>query len=255
MQQLGAALFGILGFMILYYVYKHRTAPIVLMLQEVTVALLLVYLYHANTSGDNSRMLRESGRYFPTFSVLTILQKLDLGFSSTWYCLSLELRYAGIAFLVFTLFLFIAACKQKTSVFTRIFAFVPVAFVLLSAGGRLLFGDTLLFQALLDGQTHYRLQHAVYQFHAVWDCLYLLLLASILHSLFQLIRNPANRFLAVFCLAIGLGSRVMMGFSPTVWASGYRTFFLFWIACIVVTVLVADRLPRNRPDSQTPSSA
>ena len=34
---------------------------------------------------------------------------------------------------------------------------------------------------------------------------------------------------------------MIMGFSPTVWASGYRTFAIFIITMIIVSVMIADK--------------
>lgn len=41
-------------------------------------------------------------------------------------------------------------------------------------------------------------------------------------------------------IIIGLGTRMIMGFSPTIWASSDRTYLFFWFALIVDTVLIAD---------------
>lgn len=73
------------------------------------------------------------------------------------------------------------------------------------------------------------------------DLLLVILSSIILLGIFSS-GNCKKMWLVSAILILGLISRVMMGFSPTIWASGERTFIFLYEALIFVCFYLYDQL-------------
>lgn len=73
---------------------------------------------------------------------------------------------------------------------------------------------------------------------AILDLLFVVVIFSMVYSLFFCFENKFNFLFSLGVLSIGFASRMLMGFSPTIWASGERTFLFFYFSMIMVSVLV-----------------
>lgn len=238
MQQMCAALLGILLCTNFYLWFVRKDFDLYSLLQTVAVGAMAVYTYSLNVFSDNSRMLRETARYFPGFGELSVLQKAELGFSSTFYCMTMELRLAFAGFAVFALFLAVSGVRLcgKTSVKTA--SVFPLVFVL----G---FGITSLIRpdwvkAVCGGLVNGRVGKAEYVFSPVSDLLFLLVAVCVIIAVFALLKTKQAKMIGALVLSAGFGSRVLMGFSPTVWASGYRTFAILFVSFILVALLIIN---------------
>ena len=49
-------------------------------------------------------------------------------------------------------------------------------------------------------------------------------------------------YFPIYLLLVGLASRMMMGFSPTVWASRERTFTIAYFAMLAIAVMLVRKL-------------
>ncbi len=229
-------LFGC-GFMI--YKKKFRIFPV---LQLIISILGLLTAYIGNLSGDNSRMVREIGRYFPEFEALNILEKIELGFSSTFYCLTMKASFASAVFIAFTFFLSVAIFKSNHKTLFKILSVIPPAFsVVFSLISLTPLKDSDFILFLTGGMQHFKMTKAVYSFEIVPDIIFAVTAVLVLTLIAILLKERTDILKAYLILAVGLGTRLIMGFSPTVWASGYRTFCIMFIAICIVTVMIADR--------------
>ncbi len=68
----------------------------------------------------------------------------------------------------------------------------------------------------------------------------LIVASSCMIAIGMLCNNFFELLLYEGIIIIGLGTRMVMGFSPTIWASDDRTYLFCWFALIVETVLIAD---------------
>lgn len=240
MQQTAVVLATVLFAGCAYLIITKKKFLYVLLQFIITVAGSL-YSYSINVFGDNSRMLRETNRYFPGFAELNIFEKAELGFSSTMYCLTMKPHFAWAAFLIFTLLLAIAAYKLRLTWFKRIVVSFPFAFSLIIGILSLVPQKHVPFLKHITGSLkHYKMTKATYSFEIIPDIIFILICLCILYSLFVLIDERKAVFVCIATLLLGFGSRMLMGFSPTVWASGYRTFFIMFTSFIIVSVLVTD---------------
>lgn len=236
MQQMGvvlAAAFLLAGLCLA----GQRRFPVYPILMLLLTAVGLLYSYSLNMFGGNNRMLRETARYFPTFSQLNVLEKVELGFSSTFYCLTMYVHLVWSAFLLFAFFLMQSVFRHHRGTASRLAAAFPFGFSLVFGLLSLLPERMTPFLSFVTGGLqNYGVGKASYAPAPVADFLFLLVCGCVLYSLWLLLGR--ERFWgAFFTLALGLGSRLLMGFSPTVWASGFRTFAILLLAFLVTAVM------------------
>lgn len=236
MQQMGvvlAAAFLLAGL----WLAGQRRFPVYPILMLLLTAVGLLYSYSLNMFGGNNRMLRETARYFPTFSQLNVLEKVELGFSSTFYCLTMYVHLVWPAFLLFAFFLMQSVFRHHQGTASRLAAAFPFGFSLVFGLLSLLPERMTPFLSFVTGGLqNYGVGKASYAPAPMADFLFLLVCGCVLYSLWLLLGR--ERFWgAFFALALGLGSRLLMGFSPTVWASGFRTFAILLLAFLVTAVM------------------
>lgn len=241
MEMMSAVLCFVFIFGCAVMIYNKRLHPFAVVQGLISVVGLLA-AYLGNLNGDNSRMVREIGRYFPDYEALNIFNKIELGFSSTFYCMTMKASFASAAFIAFTLFLAVTVFKTSKSLAIRSLAVLPCAFSAVFSFISLTplkNSDFILF--LTGGMQNYKMNKAVYSFEIVPDIIFFLLALCVLITVAFLLKDKIEVLKAYLILGVGLGTRLIMGFSPTVWASGYRTFAIFIITMIIVAVMVADK--------------
>ncbi len=196
-----------------------------------------------NTVGTNNRFERSCAQYFPSFAELSIFQKIELGFSSTFYELTSHCRQAYFIFLAFILLLAIITVIRKKPTIYKSISLFSVLLVLLTGIGNAV---NLPFLRIIYGNfKNYKMNLSEYTFAPLADLYYILLSILIIITIYNLI-DKKQFLLSAAVLILGVGSRMIMGFSPTVWASGYRTFFILVTAFIVVSSFVLDKFKEEQ---------
>ena len=64
-------------------------------------------------------------------------------------------------------------------------------------------------------------------------------------GIFGASNNPLEFLSVIFLLILGVGSRIMMGFSPTIWVSGSRTYYFTYVLIMMSGVYLISQLPEN----------
>ncbi len=232
MQQLGAISVLIFAAATVYFAAK-KTFRFYAFFETLLYSAAVIFIYSINVFGDNNRLVRSTAMFFPSFESLSIFQKAELGFSSTFYNLVMNPHFTYAAFLAFTLFICVCVFKSKATAFQKAIGIFPPA---VSAA----LGILSFIPSFSLGYKGYVLETAEYTFAVLPYLFYIPIIASILFSLYNLLGK--TKFWASFALLfIGLVSRMIMGFSPTVWASGQRTFFIMYITFIAISALLADK--------------
>ena len=243
MQQMAVVLTLIYFFANVYLIIKKRFNFFVLG-QFLIAAVGLGWAFCLNMFGDNNRMLRETGRYFPKFGELNLIEKVELGFSSTFYCLIMNPHFAAVGFLAFTLFISVIIIKKKETLIKRVLSVIPPIFSVVMCVLKYV-PDQSFYSMISGGMYYYRMEKAVYSFKPVTDIIFILLILCVLYSLYNVFKSKVNFYRSFIILCFGLGTRIMMGFSPTVWASGHRTFSIMFITFIIVGFLVYNDYKDN----------
>lgn len=239
MQQTAALLFAVFLTSVIY-LYFQRNYSFYPLSGLLISGAGSIFMFAINTVGDNNRMVRETARYFPDFAQLSIFEKAELGFSSTFYCMTMEIRFAFFAFAAFTLYIMIKSLNGNEKIVFKLFSAFPFVFTIVFGTLSLTPVRESAFWAFISGgMKHYRMTKAAYSFDLVPFLLFICVAVCVIVSLYRLL-SPRKFAAAFVILASGLASRIIMGFSPTVWASGYRTFFILFTAFIAVVAIIAD---------------
>ena len=251
MQQSAVGLLAALAILVFFFLQQKQSRKALLAAGYGVLTLAsLGFLYYTSFFGENPRFLRETARYFPNFAALSLLQKVELGFSSTFLGFSSLTNRATAASALLCLFLCAAALRREEKKWVKILAFVPPGLLTAIALFRLTGRNTRLWQ-LLSPAVDPKLSHAVYRFSLFETAAALLLLGVILLLLLRLVRTRKRQALLCGILALGFGLRLLMGFSPTVWASGCRTFFPSVMAVIVCIMMMIEEWNALRINSSS----
>ena len=240
-EQMAAIVFCVYLIMGVYYYHVHKTIPRwytgLFILIVCSVAFLLL------SPGTRARTVFEL-HWYPAYENFSFLQKLFLGIATA----SMEIIFNpnGISLMLTLLVLLYSLCRK--SVWKGIWGCVPFGMMLLNyvdgtwvtdlsprikwwitygrsfsmkTGIRLVPPETIPFN---------RRNLAVL-------AMSLLFVVSLLTTVFMMLHEVRERYLAVLVLLAGFCSRWIIGFSPTVFASNNRT-FLFLHMSFAGTILM-----------------
>lgn len=187
--------------------------------------------------GNGVRVDTETASWFADYGRLTWISKLEIGFSSAGY----ELFYKGnLCFLVLSgLLLLLVFAKYQDKEY-RMIAAVPFFTSVIT-------GPLYpIIVAVLPGVERWKTALTIYGTITVENYTerfrYLpligifLMIGCVLLSFYLIYENSWKTCAMCVIFLIGYASRVVLGFSPTVWASNLRTYLFLYMAVIVLAV-------------------
>lgn len=204
--EIGAFVNGIILFIILFVNYsKYKTVNSkIVLLMLIPVLFLLFFLI---CPGLHIRTASETITWLPEFSSFTIVHKLYLGFAET---LLYYFNSKSIILMIFLGSLLVSVIKND----------LPISYIFLSLFGLIGFiiarnPDKLIINfASVSNEKAY-----LFLTFLLCFCSFVFLVISRLYE-----KNKQILLLVSFILILGLLTRILMGFSPTLYASGFRTF-------------------------------
>lgn len=222
LEQMAVVLLAFNGLGLLYTLHQRRfVLPLWIHTALIGFMMGVVFL----SPGMARRAQLETAGRLPRFGDLSILDKVELGFVSTMKDFILQPN--GLL-LVLSLFLFFGAFRMKKGTWVLSVALVPLAGSL----GAYLLPDFMTY--LHQGIGPYG---SIGPYGDLWS---LGILGALVFSLWKLLQGPMERFMVLLVLALGLLTRMILGFSPTVWDSGTRTFLIFYAAVAYAALVVYD---------------
>lgn len=187
--------------------------------------------------GNKVRMTQETANWFPEFGSFNIVEKAELGLTSTFSKLVLNINYI---FIIFSILLFITTIITNKNKMTRIISFIP----LLGSTIFTVFEEyTTLFTKILDLVKTFKNETLIMKLSEInitsiiFMLLYIIIAVSALFSMYKIYKNSKKFYMCVSIFLLGFMTRIMMGFSPTVFASRERTFIFLYIALIIDSIL------------------
>ena len=220
---------------------KDKQKSVLVFIQ--TVCAVANFLFHTFTPGNENRRFVEASVRFPDYGRLSLIDKLELGFSSTMY--EFVFRYNSLFLLLGLMLLILVFCKHKNW-FYRLIGSVPflsqLVFgigcqkILEGRYGLVIFVNRMLKTGTIDEVNYYRWQ----SYYAI-ICLFLVCICLIVGV--YLVFGNSNKTIFAFALLFGgLGGRMILAFSPTVWASSVRTFTTMYYAYIALTLMLVNEI-------------
>lgn len=257
MEQMGAILLGSYVVFGGYLLWKRKKLSPFYFLQLLLIAGSLVFILTA--PGNACRTEAEIQRFFPEFAGLSVGQKLWMGFlDTTQYYLAAGDGQKSYVFGLFSAILWLAALltfwnrKEKRGIPGLLLSVLPVVFYwgigqagnfLLNSGGltRGRNGIGVLAQnRQIPGMSYFSGGLVVFQ-----TLCYLIVLAAVAGTIFYVWGVSEETLLELLILAAGFLSRLVVGFSPTIYASGDRTALFCTAAILIVTLRNLQRIFRR----------
>lgn len=193
------------------------------------------FVFMMTCPGNWSRKTLETMNWFPTFGMLDTIDKLDIGVSTTlkWMFASGNIFIIAICFLI-ALFVF----KRYNDILYRMIAIFP--FMLTLILGPFLHITSNLFPhiALLSSEINYygafNVASSGVGIGMIQFGTFLLVCLFIVISIFLLNEDVSELVFDLTIIAAGFGSRLMMCFSPTVYASSNRTYNTLVVCLFII---------------------
>lgn len=245
MEQMAAILLGAyLVFGVYLLIQKKKISPLFL-IQLLLIVLSLCFILAS--PGNNYRNSYEMERYFPEFGEMNIVEKILMGFIETFYYY-LAGGHGNVCYLVagisgILLFLFLTTFNNKkyrngagliiTFPFLSYWCFTylfPYLLYDINIGRFRRAMAVLSENSKIFGQSEYTQLFIMIQIF-----IYAIVLICIALSIFFIHGRTQETLLQLIILAAGFSSRVIIGFSPTIYASGDRTALFCSAAILIVT--------------------
>lgn len=207
-----------------------------------TIILIGNMIYILTCPGNMARDLVESTSRFPEYVNLNVIEKLALSATSSLVCIDLN-----FVILVVLGMVCVYSWNKFKTIIQRIICAIPFIFCLVINFIRIiLFGQK--FTRVFSESTGITLIYPINYWDlvnvvpGVYQYVILLFMSIFAFSLilmtFVLFENTNLKWLAFLVMSAGIMSRVVMGFSATVYASGARTFLFSYIAFTIYGFLL-----------------
>lgn len=212
--------------MLVYYFLHNKKLldSIKLKLFSVGLPLLANFMIVAMCPGNSARKVAETKHWFPQFANLTLLEKFDIGLSTTIQ----HYLFFGTIVLIALMLTFIVIDNDKDDLAT---ISLVILLILLSCVNNLKNNPELL-----ANQTG--LLNSSFKLFIGQSSLAIFIFATVVYHLYKLSNHKMLLWLELSILFGGLLSRVALGFSPTNYASATRTFTFMTVGILVVMALL-----------------
>ena len=243
LEQLCIIMLFVHGIFFFYLVTKGRI-NLYLLVQTALCAASLVYIVIC--PGNAERFGAEIKTWFPAFSSLSLVNNLELGFTTS---ISKYILQMNRVYFAFSGILCYAALVKLSARKDRILGSLP--FVLCLFIGVPLYLGTKISPEISNRLTHLYGNELAADFVFVPNIplvlIFLGVCLSVFTALYLYFGKTYNLILSLFVLSLGLGSRIIMGFSPTIWGSGPRTFIFMNFSMILCSIMVYRDLAKSHP--------
>ena len=236
-------------FAILYMMKEKKRPHTFLVVQLVLVILSLIFI--ATCPGNYARKNAEIEIYYMDFGSFGLFDKVSLGLTSTVNNL---LTKSNVVFFVFSLVSAVYILKKYKNNFYRAVAVIPLVSVIVFG----LFKGTIcamfpylnsLYEIMCLEQPMISAANYLQPINFLPLIISFVVLGSMALNILLIFKNLKNN-VAIVIFALGLMSRVAMGFSPTVFASTDRTFIFFEIAMLIICVLIWQKYLQETDKNQ-----
>lgn len=238
-----ALLFGIYLIYIIFLYKKQKINKFVMFQLFLIIVSIFVFIL---CPGNTVRKIDEIEHRYTAYAGFTVFQKVILGLFSTFAFIFEEYHLA----LIVLLFLLHFMGSKSTNKFLKINSALPLI---------MYFGYKLVPSSLY-------LKHYFTSFMGQLDIFYVftksnmliilfitMFVLSIAINLYFILKNSKSIYVKltpVIVLLAGILSRVMMGFSPTIYASGKRTFVFYHFCLIICIMLILNEIVKNNKENK-----
>jgi hypothetical protein len=183
--------------------------------------------------GNSVRYTAETLRWFPSFDMFSTLDKMFLGLNFTFTHLFLS---ANVLVVIMAILLFCLIAQKTKDIFTLFVSSIPILYTIIH-----FFSIDFLYQFIRvdSGSFFYTKPQYLSTFLAF---VVIMLFVYIFFIAFDKIESS---ILVTLFWGAAICSSTLMGFSPTIYASGGRVFYFTDIFIVFIIVISAAHLIKN----------
>lgn len=233
-EQTCALLFAVYFiFLIDFYLRTHNVKWFLLLQILVSVASLIFIL---TCPGNDVRFASEVQYWFPEFSSLSFFQKVEMGYSATLFELIMKPNWLFTALCAVIAFMVFHFCKTALPRWIAASAFgLSIVMGLCGDSFSILFPSLLnLRNALTIYGTNPSLTSP---FTWVPDLFLLFVCICVFIGIWFAFERKETALFCMYVIGAGFATRLVIGFSPTIWASSTRTFCCLYF-CLIAAILL-----------------
>ena len=243
-EQMCMILLLVLGTSVVYLATQARSfLALIPHLVVVGVNLLVILL----SPGNQARFDQEVHHWFPEYNELSFFQKIDIGYSSSLKKLFVN---SNTLFFLLALLLFVLILYKTSALVPIIITGIPVVSSFILGPAFPLFRDYLPgVQKLLNAFEKTGTSFELFQ-PLTWypNLLLTIILGSVVFGILYYYDDKKEALFPLSLLFLGLVSRMILAFSPTVWASGRRVYLFAFFALILLIMHVSQKAYETSKD-------
>lgn len=214
-EQMAGILFLVYTFFLIYIIKNKKQKPILFIIYAIILLNLILIMV---CPGNTNRKIQEEETWYPEYSETSLPVKLSQGLTSMMdYVIGSGrvLFYGFIALITYTMW------RTSKDIKYRLLGMSPIILVVIfDEVTRNLKEPNMIFKT----------------------CIYLLILISIGICLYYILckkkEKDMKNFTPLLIYIVGILSRYVMAFSPTIYASGERTSFFWYISISILIILL-----------------
>lgn len=242
-EQMCALVFGFYFVSGCYCFYKYKKVNVSLI--SILFFSALVLLFHATCPGNASRSIQEIATFYPSYNNFSIIDKLTLGVLSTF---SYILIYKEIIVLAFLIILLFKSFKSK-KIHVVLISLIP--FLSYVYGYYCVQWNQ---DGFVNGVVSRFANSPEFVPYDLFTLIYILIIlfeiACICFVMYNVLEFKTFIYIIIVLLA-ALASRVILGFSATIFASLSRTFInMFMLFILADVILLFDVKPQLGIDKE-----
>ena len=221
-----------------YYRVKHKYSIIIMTLLLLNILSLIFIM---TCPGNSLRVIKEINNWFPGYDDLSFYDKIYLGL------LRIEkviIAIPNAIYLIFCFVIYYAINNYTNSRLFKIISILPLFIVLLHVFFKQYYSSIILEKHFYVPED---LHEIIYRSRSFFPIVTLFL--SFICVIFSITKMQFNNkgiinyhYPLILFLIIGVSSQMILAFSPTLYASDYRTFIFLYFTLIFASVFIYSRL-------------
>ncbi len=240
-EQTCAILCGTYILFTILMIIKNKKVHPYMIIQTILIIASIVFIL--TCPGNYVRNEQEIQELFKDFRTLTILDKISLGFTTA---MGVIINQSSMVYLILTLIIAVYIFSNYKEKLYRVIALIPFLSICLLGIGKNVISAFLpfisSFRNLIVGEQMMLNASNINNLLSVFPLIFAFInFICIALSILLIFKNLKNN-IAILVFLVGLASKIIIGFSPTVFSSNSRTMIFFDFSMIIISILIWQQL-------------
>lgn len=228
-----------------YFIYNYKIKKSISFLKYFAFIIILISTALSFIGDFLHRGHDEMMLYFPDFQKISLIRKIDIGFIDTMQHFFVNPFFIIIAILILILIISIRTKKMIPGFIAVTQLYLLSTFKTNEIVTKI--NDVLISWNIKDyGKTlssNGITRTSIHSFASMQPDVYFIIMSTLfIISLMYILKTNKERIMIGFVLFIGLATRMIMSFSPTIYASSDRTFFVMLLTLFFVFLYLSKKI-------------